>query len=48
MLGPRPVVDTLLVGGTPVVEDGRLTTADEDEIARELQRASRKLQVVPV
>ena len=48
MLGPRPLVDTLLVGGKPVIEDGRLTTGDEDEIARELARAVRKLQEVAV
>ena len=48
VLGPRPLVDTLLVGGRPVVEDGRLTTGDEDEIARELAAASRRLQEVRV
>ena len=36
MLGPRPRVKHLLVGGTTVVEDGRLTTGDEETIAREL------------
>jgi cytosine/adenosine deaminase-related metal-dependent hydrolase len=48
VLGPRPIVDTLFVGGRVVVEGGRLTTGDEDEIARDLERASRKLQEVPV
>ena len=48
VLGPRPIVDTLLVGGRIVVEDGHLTTGDEDEIARELAAASRKLQEVRV
>ena len=42
MLGARPLVDTLLVGGRTVVEDGRLTTADEETIARELAAASRR------
>jgi cytosine/adenosine deaminase-related metal-dependent hydrolase len=48
VLGPRPIVDTLLVGGRVVVEGGHLTTGDEGEIARDLERASRKLQEVPV
>ena len=48
VLGPRPIVDTLLVGGRIVVEGGHLTTGDEDEIARELAAASRKLQEVRV
>ena len=48
VLGPRPIVDTLLVGGRVVVEGGRLTTGDEQEIARDLESASRKLQEVPV
>ncbi len=48
VLGPRPLVDALLVGGKPVIEHGRLTTGDEDEIARDLARASRKLQEVAV
>jgi 8-oxoguanine deaminase len=40
VLGPRPRVHLLLVGGRPVVEDGRLRTADEQEIARELAAAT--------
>jgi cytosine/adenosine deaminase-related metal-dependent hydrolase len=39
---PRPV-ETLLVGGRPVVEGGELRTADEREIAVEAARASRRL-----
>jgi len=34
VLGPPRGVDALLVGGEPVVADGRLLTADIDEIAR--------------
>jgi cytosine/adenosine deaminase-related metal-dependent hydrolase len=48
VLGPRPIVDTLLVAGRVVVEGGHLTTGDEEEIARDLERASRKLQEVQV
>jgi cytosine/adenosine deaminase-related metal-dependent hydrolase len=48
VLGPRPLVHTLLVGGRPAVQEGRLTTADEDEIARDLARASRRMQEVAV
>lgn len=48
VLGPRPLVDTLLVGGRRVVEHGRLTTADEDEIARDIAAASRRMQEVTV
>jgi cytosine/adenosine deaminase-related metal-dependent hydrolase len=40
VLGPRPRVDLLAVGGRPVVEDGRLTTGDEETIARELAAAA--------
>jgi cytosine/adenosine deaminase-related metal-dependent hydrolase len=48
VLGPRPIVDTLLVGGRPVVENGRLTTTDEEEIARDIAVASRRMQEVVV
>jgi cytosine/adenosine deaminase-related metal-dependent hydrolase len=48
VLGPRPRVDRLLVGGRTVVEHGRLTTGDEDAIARDIAAASRKLQEVAV
>jgi hypothetical protein len=36
-------VALLLVGGRAVVEDGALLTADEDGIARDIARASRRL-----
>jgi 8-oxoguanine deaminase len=48
VLGPRPRAHHLFVGGRPVIEDGRLTTADEDDIARDLARVSRRVQEVPV
>ena len=38
VLGPRPTVELLLVGGRPVVEHDVLLTADTDEIARDLER----------
>jgi cytosine/adenosine deaminase-related metal-dependent hydrolase len=41
VLGARPRPELLLVGGRAVIEQGRLTTADEDEIARELGGVSR-------
>jgi 8-oxoguanine deaminase len=44
VLGPRPRVRHLLVGGDAVVEDGRLMTGDEETIARELETASARLQ----
>ncbi|HEY6694243.1 MAG TPA: amidohydrolase family protein, partial [Solirubrobacteraceae bacterium] len=44
VLGPRPRVRHLLVGGRRVVDDGRLTTGDEETIARELASASERLQ----
>jgi cytosine/adenosine deaminase-related metal-dependent hydrolase len=43
VLGPRPLVDTLLVGGRVVVEGGELKTADEHTIANELKNQSRRL-----
>jgi cytosine/adenosine deaminase-related metal-dependent hydrolase len=43
VFGPAPGVELLLVGGRPVVEGARLTTADEGEIAREISVASRRL-----
>jgi len=46
VLGPRPRVKHLLVGGKTVVEHGRLTTADEETIASELAAASRRIQEV--
>jgi cytosine/adenosine deaminase-related metal-dependent hydrolase len=48
VLGPRPRVHRLLVGGRTVVEDGRLVTGDEETIARELEAAGRRLQEVAV
>jgi cytosine/adenosine deaminase-related metal-dependent hydrolase len=48
VLGPRPRVKHLLVGGHRVVEDSRLTTGDEETIARELAAASARLQEVAV
>ena len=41
--GPTPPLALLLVGGRPVVEDGRLLTADEDALARDADAASRRL-----
>jgi cytosine/adenosine deaminase-related metal-dependent hydrolase len=48
VLGPRPRVKHLLVGGRTVVETGRLTTGDEETIAREIATASARLQEVTV
>jgi cytosine/adenosine deaminase-related metal-dependent hydrolase len=48
VLGPRPLVDTLLVGGRVVVAGGELRTADEETIARELATAGRRLAGVAV
>jgi cytosine/adenosine deaminase-related metal-dependent hydrolase len=48
VLGARPRVKHLLVGGRPVVEDGRLRTADEETIARELAAACRRMDEVAV
>jgi cytosine/adenosine deaminase-related metal-dependent hydrolase len=43
VLGAPQPVELLLVGGRPVVEGGELRSADELEIAREVERASRRL-----
>ena len=43
VLGPPPPLALLLVGGRPVVEDGRVLGADEDALAREAAAASRRL-----
>jgi cytosine/adenosine deaminase-related metal-dependent hydrolase len=43
VFGPTHRVETLLVGGRRVVERGHLTGADEDEIARGAERATRRL-----
>jgi cytosine/adenosine deaminase-related metal-dependent hydrolase len=48
VLGPRPRVHRLLVGGRTVVQDGRLLTGDEEEIARDIGTAGRRLQEVAV
>jgi 8-oxoguanine deaminase len=44
VLGPRPRVEHLLVGGRAVVERGRLTTGDEETIAADLAAASKRIQ----
>jgi cytosine/adenosine deaminase-related metal-dependent hydrolase len=41
VLGARPRPELLLVHGRPVIEHGRLTTADEDQLAADLERVSR-------
>lgn len=43
VLGPAPRVELLLVGGEAVVEGGRLRTAAEEEIARDIAEAGRRL-----
>lgn len=43
-LAAPPPVALLLVGGRPVVRDGRLVTADEDRLARDAARASARLR----
>jgi cytosine/adenosine deaminase-related metal-dependent hydrolase len=48
VLGPRPRVQHLLVGGRTVVDHGRLITADEEAIARDIAAASRRIQEVAV
>jgi cytosine/adenosine deaminase-related metal-dependent hydrolase len=44
VLGARPRVRDLLVGGRRVVEDFRLTTGDEETIARDLAAASERMR----
>jgi cytosine/adenosine deaminase-related metal-dependent hydrolase len=44
VLGPQRAVDTLLVGGEVVVAGGELRTADDEVLARELARESRRLR----
>jgi cytosine/adenosine deaminase-related metal-dependent hydrolase len=48
VLGPTQGVDTLLVDGEIVVAGGRLTTLDEDALARDLSAASRRLREAAV
>jgi len=43
VFGPAPSVELLLVNGEPVVQDAKLRTAEELEIAREIASASRQL-----
>jgi cytosine/adenosine deaminase-related metal-dependent hydrolase len=43
LMGASRRVDTLLVEGRAIVRDGRLSTADEDEIAREGHRVGRRI-----
>jgi cytosine/adenosine deaminase-related metal-dependent hydrolase len=43
VFGRVPPLELLLVGGDPVVEKGRLLTADEDELARDLARTAGRL-----
>jgi cytosine/adenosine deaminase-related metal-dependent hydrolase len=43
VLGPPRAVDTLLVDGKPVVEDGELLTADAADVAADLARESARL-----
>jgi cytosine/adenosine deaminase-related metal-dependent hydrolase len=40
VFGPRPAVQTVIVDGRAVVEDGELRTGDEETIASELWKAS--------
>ncbi|MEU5691722.1 8-oxoguanine deaminase [Actinosynnema sp. NPDC020468] len=44
VLGPRPVVRLLLVGGKTVVDDGALRTASVGDLARDLRAAARRLK----
>jgi cytosine/adenosine deaminase-related metal-dependent hydrolase len=48
VMGPVRPVDTLIVQGNAVVEDGCLLTADVDEIAADLEEACRRLRSVAV
>jgi len=40
VLGPRPPLELLLVGGRPVVERDRVVTVDEQRVAESARRAS--------
>ncbi|MBP2337153.1 cytosine/adenosine deaminase-related metal-dependent hydrolase [Saccharothrix coeruleofusca] len=44
VLGPRPRLKLLLVGGRTVVDDGELRTASATELARELRTAAARLK----
>jgi cytosine/adenosine deaminase-related metal-dependent hydrolase len=48
VLGPPAPLALLLVGGRPVVADGRVLGADEEELARAAAAASRRLAEVAV
>ena len=43
VLGPQPTLERLLRGGGTLVEGGRLTTASEADLTRELRRAGRRI-----
>jgi cytosine/adenosine deaminase-related metal-dependent hydrolase len=43
VLGAPPPLELLLVGGRPVVEQGRLTTVDTDSYATQVRDASKAL-----
>ncbi|GAB3121401.1 8-oxoguanine deaminase [Streptomyces calidiresistens] len=43
VLGPPAPISLALVGGEPVVEDGRLLTVDEEAVAREARTQARRL-----
>ena len=43
VLGATQAVELLLVGGRPIVDGGELRTADEAEVAAEIERESRRL-----
>jgi hypothetical protein len=43
VLGAAAPVTLSLVGGVPVVEDGRLLTGDEDAVARSTREEARRL-----
>jgi cytosine/adenosine deaminase-related metal-dependent hydrolase len=43
VLGAPPPLELLLVGGRPIVEQGRLNTVDTDRYATEVRNASKKL-----
>jgi cytosine/adenosine deaminase-related metal-dependent hydrolase len=43
VFGPPAPIELLLVGGRPVVEGGRLSTVDDDQLVRRLRHAARRL-----
>jgi cytosine/adenosine deaminase-related metal-dependent hydrolase len=44
VLGPRPRLKLLMVGGRTVVDDGELRTASETDLARDLRAAAERLK----